>query len=260
VSTITTGPGLVVHPRMRLRRIEVRRNATRRRLKRITVLLGVVVAVLAGATLVRSPLLDVDHVRTAGGEHTPTAVVLAAAGIDRGGEMVAIDTGAAEQRIEALPWVDEATVTRRWPGTVDIRFTERTATAAVRITDTRWAEVDDTGRVLAVRDAAPAGMPAVRGVEGRIAEGEPLPDVAADALSVLNAATEAMPGGVAEVDTALDVTFGYGTTVRFGTASELDEKVAALETVLGRVDLSCLAVVDLRAPGSPALTRYSGCS
>jgi cell division protein FtsQ len=245
---------------MRLRRIEVRRDASRRRLKRVAMLLGVVVAVLAVATLLRSPLLDVDHVRAAAGEHTTSAMVLSAAGIDRGGEMVAVDAGAAERRIEALPWVDDATVTRRWPGTVDIRFTEREATAAVRVTDTRWAEVDDTGRVLAVRDAAPDGMPAVRGVEGRVAEGEPLPSVAADALLVLDAATAALPGGVAEVDTALDVTLGFGTTVRFGTTDDLEEKVAALETVLARVDLSCLAIVDLRAPGSPALTRYAGCS
>jgi cell division protein FtsQ len=259
VSTVTS-PGLAVHPRMRLRRIEVRRHASRRRLRRVAAVLGVVVGVLAVATLVRSPLLDVDHVRTSGGEHTTTAMVLAAAGIARGEGMVGVDTGAAERRIEALPWVDEATVTRRWPGTVDIRVTERTATAAVRITDTRWAEVDDTGRVLAVRDAAPQGMPAVRGVEGRIAEGEPLPPAAADALRVLDATATAFPGAVAEVGTDLDVTLGYGTTARFGTTDHLDEKVSALETVLVRVDLSCLALVDLRAPGSPALTRYSGCS
>lgn len=260
MSTITTGPVLAVHPRMRLRRIEVRRDAGRRRLRRVAALLSVAVAVLAVATLVRSPLLDVDHVRTTAGEHTTAAAILDAAGIDRRQEMLSVDAGAAERRIEALPWVKSATVTRRWPGTVDVRVTERTATAAVRIADTRWAEVDDTGRVLAVRDAPPAGMPAVRGVAGRIEEGKQLPSVAADALAVIDATTAALPDGITEVDTDLDVTLAYGTMVRFGTRAELDEKVAALELVLAQVDLSCLAIVDLRAPDSPALTRYSGCS
>ena len=77
---------------------------------------------------------------------------------------------------------------------------------------------------------------------------------------MLDAAEAAFPDGVTEVDTSLDVTLAYGTTVRFGTTGELDAKVAALETVLARVDLGCLAMIDLRAPGSPALTRYGGCS
>lgn len=261
MSTITTtGPGLVVHPRMRLRRIEVRRDAGRRRLRRVAALLGVVVGVLAVATLLRSPLLDVDEVRATGGEQTSAGDVLAAAGIRPGESMIGLDAGAAERRIEALPWVAAASVTREWPGRVKVTIREREATAAVRITDTRWAQIDEHGRVLSVADAAPAGMPAVRGVEGRIAEGERLPSAATDALRVLDAASTAVPEGITEVDTSLDVTIGYGTTVRFGTTDELDAKAAALQTVLARVDLGCLAMIDLRAPGSPALTRYGGCS
>lgn len=260
MSTITSGTGIVVHPRMRLRRIEVKRDAGRRRLKRVATALGVVVAGLAVVTLARSPLLDVDELRATGGEHTTASEVLAAAGIDRGDTMLTLDTGAAERRIEALPWVADATVGRRWPGVVEVEVRERTATAGVRITDTQWAEVDESGRVLALEDAAPEGMPAVKGVEGRIAEGEPLPSVAADALTVLEAATEAVPGAVVEVDVDLDVTLAYGTVVRFGSVDDLDDKIAALTTVLDRVELDCLATLDLRAPGSPALTRYAGCS
>ena len=83
MSTITSGTGIVVHPRMRLRRIEVKRDAGRRRLKRVAMALGVVVAGLAVVTLARSPLLDVDELRATGGEHTTASEVLAAAGIDR---------------------------------------------------------------------------------------------------------------------------------------------------------------------------------
>jgi hypothetical protein len=77
---------------------------------------------------------------------------------------------------------------------------------------------------------------------------------------VLSALVEALPGGVAGVSTELDVTLGYGGVVRFGSTAELDDKVVALETVLARVQLDCLAMLDLRAPGSPALTRHEGCS
>jgi hypothetical protein len=65
---------------------------------------------------------------------------------------------------------------------------------------------------------------------------------------------------VAAVNPDLDVTLGYGGVVRFGSTDDLDDKVVAVETVLTRVDLACMALLDVRAPGAPALTRHQGCS
>ena len=260
--TTTTGPvGAVrVHPRMRSRRIEVRRDAGRRRLRRGVVVLSALVALLAVAAVVRSPLLDVDDLRTQGGEHTSPQRITAAAGIHRGTAMVGLDTEAAESRVEALPWVAEATVTRSWPGQVTVTVEERTPVAAIAVGEASWAQVDADGRVLEMVDAAPAGLPALDGVDGRIAQGEPLPGETGDALDLLAAVHEALPGGIAAVSTDLDVTLGYGGIVRFGSTDALDDKVVAVETVLARVDLACMALLDVRAPGAPALTRHQGCS
>jgi cell division protein FtsQ len=260
--TTTTGPvGAVrVHPRIRSRRIEVRRDAGRRRLKRGVVALSVLVGLLVVAAAVRSPLLDVDHLRTQGAEHTSPQRITDAAGVHRGTAMVGLDTEAAERRVEALPWVGEATVTRTWPGSVTVTVEERVPVAAVAVGEARWAQVDGEGRVLELVDAAPAGLPLLDGVEGRVAEGESLPAEAGDALAVLGAVGEALPGGVAAVNPELDVTLGYGGVVRFGSTDDLDDKVVAVETVLARVDLACMALLDVRAPGAPALTRHQGCS
>jgi hypothetical protein len=43
--------------------------------------------------------------------------------------------------------------------------------------------------------------------------------------------------------------------VRLGPPDKLEEKLVAVETVLGQVDLSRLAVLDVRVPASPAITR-----
>ncbi len=83
----------------------------------------------------------------------------------------------ASRRCRGWP---SATVTRTWPGGVDgERSDERKATAAVRITDTRWAEIDEE-RPGAVgrrrrpgRDARGAGAS-----RAGIAEGERLPSAA----------------------------------------------------------------------------------
>ena len=47
---------------------------------------------------------------------------------------------------------------------------------------------------------------------------------------------------------------------RFGDADQLEAKVRSLRTVLEQVDLTCAAMIDLRSPGSPVLTREEGCS
>ena len=260
--TTSTGSraAVAVHPRIRSRRIEVLRDAGRRRLRRAATVAGVAAVLLAAAAAVRSPLLDVDEVATSGGDHTTAAQVRLAAGIGRGTPMLGLDTRAAERRVEALPWVADATVTRTWPGSVHVTIDERTAVAGVPAGEARWAVVDADGRVLDVTDAAPAGLPTLTGVDGALDEGDDLPRATGDALTVIGALDEALPGGVTDVSTGLDVTLGYGAVVRFGSTAQLDDKVVALETVLARVQLDCLAVLDLRAPGSPALTRHGACS
>jgi hypothetical protein len=71
----------------------------------------------------------------------------------------------------------------------------------------------------------------------------------------------AAPGTLASLDGHdLVATLIQGGEVRFGDGRQLDAKARSLRTVLEQVDLTCLAVLDLRLPGSPVLTREEGCS
>lgn len=271
----TSGPAtgvrrnpIVVDPRMRSRRIEVQRDAGRRRLRRFLAVTVTVTTLVLAYGLTRTPLLDVDHVRVeAGGSHTDAGAVAMASGIGPGEPMTSVDAGAAARRIEELPWVDAARVRRSWPGTIRIEVTERTPVAVVNVTDARSALVDASGRVLVIGGAGdvvgavpPEGVVALSGVRGRIAEGEPLRRDARDALAVVDALREAMPGSVTSVSTDLDATLAQGGVVRFGTADDLADKMVAAETMLADVDTACLDVLDVRVPTSPVLTRTQGCS
>ncbi|HKE72283.1 MAG TPA: FtsQ-type POTRA domain-containing protein [Acidimicrobiales bacterium] len=266
---------VVVDPRMRSRRIGVRREAGRKRLQRLTYVLAGVAVVVLGLAALRSPLLDVDRVTVTGARHTGPGEVRRAAGVERGDPLIGVDAGAAARRIEALPWVARAQVSRAWPSTVTVRVTERTPVAQVRINAGRVAVVDAGGRVLAFRAVAPpppagarpgAGPPAagspviLTGVHGRLAEGGRLPADARAALRVAVAARDRLPGVLASVDAGLDATLAEGGVVRFGSAKRLEEKLTALKTVLDQVDTGCLATLDVRVPGSTALTRHQGCS
>lgn len=60
----------------------------------------------------------------------------------------ALDTAAVKSRIERLPWVDAAELTRVYPGELEIRVTERKPYALWQRTDRHYL-IDKTGRVLA---------------------------------------------------------------------------------------------------------------
>lgn len=260
------GTSVVVDPRMRSRRIEVQRDAGRRRLRRVLTVLGTVGALLAGYAVTQSPVLDVDHIRATGGEHTDGGAVAFASGIGRGEPMLGLDTGAVARRVEALPWVSTARVERRWPGTVRITITERAPAAVVPVgegDEARLALVDASGRVLSdgsgdAPAAPPPGLPTLAGVRGEVTAGESLDRDARDALAVVSALAEALPGTVTEVSTDLDAALVSGGQVRFGTVEDLNDKIVAVETMLADVDLVGLDVLDVRVPGNPVLTRGGG--
>lgn len=253
-----------VDPRMRSRRISVRRDAGRRRLRRITLVLALVAVVVLALVATRTPLLDVDRVNVAGIERTSVDDVRNAAGIRLGEPLLSIDPGAVAARVEELPWVASADVSRSWPSTVKIQVTEREPVAMVQVTNDLAAMIDADGWVVGVEAHAadstdPAGPLVLTGIEEPVAEGERLEAGARDALTVAVAAADRMPGIVAAVSTDLDAELVQGGAIRFGSLEDLDDKITAAMTVLGEVDTSCLQLLDVRVPGSPALTRNQRC-
>jgi hypothetical protein len=62
----------------------------------------------------------------------------------------------------------------------------------------------------------------------------------------------------ADADGQVHLNLAPSGRVLLGDASLVDEKVAALATVFERVDLRGLAVLDLRVPGAPVVTRKPG--
>lgn len=256
-------PGPSIDPRIQARRAEVQRGAGRRRQRLLD--LGLVLAVVAGfAIALRSPLLDVDTVRVVGTEHTPAAMIQERSGLQTGVPLMDVDLTAAGEAIATLPWVHEVLLHRSLDGTIDVSVTERTPVAVVGEGDAAVL-VDVEGQAL-----APAGSEAVLAaslvrladVPADVRAGEALGQGSTEALRVAARLATAAPGAVATVAVGDEVTatLVQGGTVRFGGDGQLEAKVRSLRTVLDRVDLTCLAEIDLRLPGSPVLTREEGCS
>jgi cell division protein FtsQ len=240
---------------MRARRIEVRRDEGRRRRVRLAIVGAVLGMVAVAVGVVRSPILDVDHVEVAGTVRTTPAEVREAAGIRPGAAMVDLDTGSIARRVEARPWVARATVERRWPSTVQVRVTERVPVAQARA-GSRWAVLDRTGRVVAVGDTSQPGLVEVDGV----APGRPGSSVGGrDALEVaasLGARLGAEAGRITRGSEGLDLVLRSGVVVHLGSVDQLDDKLIALDAILTKAAADPpIATIDVRVPSSPVLTR-----
>ena len=273
-TTDATGPSgpvrVPIDPRIRERRIAVRRDEGRRRL-RLLVIGGSVVAVgLLGWLATRSPLLDVDTIRVVGARHTTATAVTRATGVRHGDAMLDIDDGSVAARVRALPWVDTATVRREWPGTVTVDVTERRAIAAARgpsrsATHETWLLVDADGRLLARQSHAQEGLPAIEGGPFGDTPGATIDATGKGALAVARAigpdrvpqipVVAVVDGDQLELRLAGDRPGVSGGVVRFGPPDQIREKLLAVFTVLDHVDLRDLAVLDVRVPSAPVITR-----
>ena len=257
-------PVPAIDPRIRARRIAVRRDRGRRRLHRFTMagIVAAVAAALVAAAL--SPLVDVDEVRVSGADRSGRAVVVAATGIERGEPLVTLDAAAAEASVERLPWIEDATVRRSWPGAVVVDVVERRAVAAVLApSGSEGALVDADGRVLAAVPVEAAGAVLVAGLAAPGPPGTRLADDAGPALAVATALPPDLQSRVERVvvseggrlELQVAVPDADPATVVLGDASLLPEKLVSLTTLLAAADLTDVARIDLRVPRAPALTR-----
>jgi cell division protein FtsQ len=242
-----------VEPKLQARRIEVARDQGRRRLRYLVLLATVVVLIVGAYALAQSPVLDVDQVTVSGANRTEAGVAREAAGIDLGRAMVSVDPGAAEARLEALPWVEQATVRRDWPGAVAITLVERTPVAMVGAASSAVL-VDGDGRALGPADDD--ALPLVAG--DAVEAGE---TIGADQLAVVAILAD-MPDELrAEVAEATGSASGTtlvltdGIEVRWGDQTQSTAKSDALQVLLEQADRPTIDGIDVSVPRAATLTR-----
>ena len=248
-------------PRFRKRWIEARREEGRRRFRVLAGITAVVALGCGGWAATDSVLLDLDRIVVEGAVHTSPDEARFASGLRPGEPMLDIDENAAGRAVEALPWVREATVRRHWPGQVRIRLIEREPVAVAHAEPGTVAVIDATGRVLDWAPAPPPGLPVLTGLP---APGPPGTTLGIDGVATLQVAVALpaelrvriaglapAPGSGGEVELRLNPE----GMVRLGPPEDLDAKFTAIRAVLAQVDVGNLAVLDVRRPENPVLTR-----
>jgi cell division septal protein FtsQ len=240
-----------------------------RLLARVTVL-GVTLAGLGVAAFVawdwvrRTPLLATRTVEVTGAHRLDEATVRAAAGIEPGTNLFAVDVAAAEDRVAGLPGVRRAHVVRHLPGRVTVLVEEREPYALVNAGGLHWVDAEG---YLVTTDARPGatGLPILTGV------GAPAPGASAPSeslrsglalLHVFQRTSGRLTTRVSEVDLSRPhgpvLYLVDGIEVRLGPDGWSD-RLARLDGVLGELDArgERVASVDLRFRDQVVLTPRS---
>jgi cell division protein FtsQ len=240
-----------IDPRIRERRIEVIREAGRRRL-RITLVVASAIIVFGLVYLaIRSPLLDLDHVRVTGARRESASDVQAAARVHLGDALLFVDTGAIARRVERLPWVEHAVVHRDFPGTLRIAITDYVPTAYVRRPDGRVVLIASNGRAVALVQSTPRVAVEIRGMRVVPAVGSLLsPPGAANILRLLPARLRALVGAI-DIGDSFALDLRSGGQVRLGTLDHLRAKGLAALGVLDHLAGQPFTYIDVSAPQAP---------
>ena len=131
------------------------------------------------ALLGAAPALQIGHLSVRGHERLSTGEVLALVEGLRGQNILAVDLGHWQQKLLTSPWVDQATIRRVLPSTVEIKVTERRPMGVARIgtamylIDARGVIIDEYGPTYADVD-----LPIIDGLSASPQDGGSIVDVA----------------------------------------------------------------------------------
>jgi len=246
-----------IEPRLRQRRIGVRRAASRKRLWWAALAAVVVVVAIGVLAVLGSSWFAVDTVSVSGNVYTDPEQLAAIVDDLRGTPVLLVDTDAVEEQLEAIAWVEAARVTTSFPDSASIEIRERTPVASMLGEDTRSRVLDADGRVLAVIDGQPVALVWISG-EGTLdlGEGDFAPIGYSSAASLVTKLTPTIRSRVESMavtpdgsDLVLILTSPSGPIeVRFGSAigdNAQIEKLVRLERKLLDVGDDPVSVIDV---------------
>ena len=194
--------------RMRLR------DSSRRHLIWLVVVIGVIVALLAGwAALYNSQVFAIENIEVNGVEHLTSDEVSQLANVPSDTTLLRVDTDTIRNRMMKNAWIEDVSIKRAFPNTLVIDVTERKVAAIVEIPTSsgdsvkQWAIAEDHTWLMPIPDK---GTEAAKTTSAKVYED------AENAIHIVNVphGTKAEIGAVctdANVNNALDIVAGMTT-------------------------------------------------
>ncbi len=246
-----------IEPRIRQRRIGVKRAENRRRLWWL-LLAGVVLVVAIGVlALLGSSLFAVQQVTVTGNVYTDRTALDAVVEDLVDTPVLLVDTDEIEAEIEAIAWVETARVRTSFPDSASIEIRERTPVAAMMGVDGQARVIDVDGRVLGLVDGQPVALVWISGPGTLdVAPGQFAPIGYSSAASLVTKLTPEIRTRVETMlvtpdgaDLVLVLTSDRGPIeVRFGSAigeNAQIEKLVRLQRTLDDIGTKPVTVIDV---------------
>lgn len=242
--------------RFRLRRIAVRREEGRRRLRWFTVvglMIGVVIIVLL---LLTSPILSVRKVDVEGVVYADTDLISAIVESVKGEPILTVDLDAAERKLLAIPWVRQARVSMHLPARVTIEVVERSPIAFFRSVDGFNRVIDRDGRVLDVIEGDPTDYTPINGTGPNISAGKTVEQPFLGAAELINALPAELRARLLTVTVSPEGEVSLALTndveVLFGRPDDFQVKLVAVVNEIKRQGTNRYAVIDVSS-GQPSV-------
>ena len=242
--------------RFRLRRIAVRREEGRRRLRWFTVvglMIGVVIIVLL---LLTSPILSVRKVDVEGVVYADTDLISAIVESVKGEPILTVDLDAAEKKLLAIPWVRQARVSMHLPARVTIEVVERSPIAYFRSVDGFNRVIDRDGRVLDVIEGDPTDYTPINGTGPNISAGQTVEQPFLGAAELINALPAELRARLLTVTVSPEGEVSLALTndveVLFGRPDDFQVKLVAVVNEIKRQGTNRYAVIDVSS-GQPSV-------
>jgi cell division protein FtsQ len=224
-----------------------RQRAVRRRTRRRWLVVSAVLAfvLIVGWTVLFSSWFAVSGVRVVGAEAVPADRVTGVAAVPLGGSLARLDVDAVARRVETIPAIADASVSRSWPDRVVIRVTERVPVVAIEAGGGGFELVDGDGVVFRTVPQRPPGLP-IATVTGPRRE---------KTLESVVTVAEALPGDLlrrvrtiaAPSQDSIRLRLDRDVEVVWGSAEDSARKVRVLTVLMRR----SARIYDVSAPDLP---------
>src|SRR6266550_1707717 len=245
---VRTQDKVVRSPRIAARRHEVRAQRRRRR-RRMLISLVIIAGIGYGAwALVRSSVFSLQKIDVVGATTVSKQDIIDASGLHIGQSALAINLQTVAARIRAVPGIEDAHVAREGSLAIKIAVMERTAAIEVQGNGQKWF-LDQQGVQIA-EDQSNGSLPIVD-LPSAIDITGFTPTDEANVLAIWAKMPAMMRAKVVTFSLLPDHSVAFdlsSTTVVFGTADQIDQKLLAVQLVVKRVaaDHHQLLRVDVR--------------
>ena len=233
-------------------RVKRLRRSSRRYAMRFIAIIGVFVALVAGwAALYNSPAFSIESVQVNGVEHLTSDEMAQLAAVPSGSTLLRVDTNTIASRVKQSSWVEDVSINRVFPSTLEINVTERSVLAIVEMpnktgTATKsWAIADDGIWLMPIPDL---GTEAAQTTSSKIYEDaenvvhivdlpygtqaeigqECADDTVNNALTILQDMTTELAGQVTKISAAsiaeTSLFLESGVEIAFGSAEDIRDK------------------------------------